>query len=219
VSAKQFDRLRDALARLQETPEPQPSAGESDLRREARGPFEVLGELGRGRMGVVLCARDTRLGRDVALKILPAELVRRPEVLARIGRETRLLAALNHPNVAQVHGVERHDGTSALVMELVEGKSLAERVAGRPLALPEALEILRQAAAAVEAAHDRGILHGDLRPSNIMLGPRGEVKVLDFGIARALDPRGAHASDEAPPGMLESGAPTCGRSAASASSS
>jgi serine/threonine protein kinase/Tol biopolymer transport system component len=152
------------------------------------GDFDVVGELGRGGMGIVLRARDTRLGREVALKILPEAFAGHPERLARFSREAQLLAAINHPNIAQIYGLERLDGTSALVMELVEGESLAERLLAGPVDLPEALAIARQVAEAVEAAHDRGIVHRDLKPGNIMVGPRGRVKVLDFGLAKALDP-------------------------------
>jgi Tol biopolymer transport system component len=150
-------------------------------------------------MGIVLRARDTRLAREVALKILPEAFVEPAERLARFSREAQLLAALNHPNIARFFGLERRDGTTALVMELVEGKSLAERIATGPVGLSEALGIARQVAEAVEAAHDQGIVHGDLKPANIMIGPRSKVKVLDFGLAEALGPEnGESVGDDNP---------------------
>ena len=151
------------------------------------GPYEVTGPLGAGGMGEVWRARDPRLGRDVAIKVLPATLAGDPERLARFERECRLLASLNHPHVASVLGLEDAGGAPALVMELVEGPTLAERLAkDGALALPEALALARQVAEAVEYAHERGIVHRDLKPGNIKLTPEGAAKVLDFGLAKAL---------------------------------
>src|SRR5262245_37783418 len=140
-------------------------------------------------MGEVYRARDTKLGRDVAIKILPSTLAQHPERLARLEREARILAALNHPNIAAIHGIEDSGGVRALVLELVDGVTLAgklrDRPRGRPaLPLDEALPIARQMAEALEAAHDKGIVHRDLKPANVKITPGGMVKVLDFGIAK-----------------------------------
>jgi Tol biopolymer transport system component len=157
------------------------------------GPYEVVSALGAGGMGEVYRARDTRLGRDIALKILPAAFANRPDRLMRFEREARTLAALNHPNIAQVYGLEDAPAGAgaapgAIVMELVEGGDLSVRIARGPVPLDEALPIARQIAEALEAAHALGIIHRDLKPSNIKLRPDGTVKVLDFGLAKALDP-------------------------------
>src|SRR5688572_13978604 len=150
------------------------------------GPYEVTGTLGAGGMGEVYRARDTRLGRGVALKVLPDVLASDPERLARFTREAQLLASLNHPNIAAIHGLEHERGRQALVLELVGGPTLADRVAAGPLPLEEALSIARQIADALEVAHEQGIVHRDLKPANIKLRPDGTVKVLDFGLAKAL---------------------------------
>ncbi len=151
------------------------------------GPYEITAPLGAGGMGEVYRARDTALKRDVAIKVLPAALASDAERLGRFQREAELLAALNHPNIAQIYGLERSDGTTALVMELVDGQSLVERLARGALPVDEALAIADQIADALEAAHERGIVHRDLKPANIQLRSDGTVKVLDFGIAKALD--------------------------------
>jgi predicted ATPase len=151
----------------------------------ALGPYVVLGRLGSGGMGDVYRAHDERLDRDVALKLLPREFERDPARLARFRQEALHLAALNHPNIATIHGFEdAGGGTTFLVLELVEGRSLADRIEEGPLAVAEALAIAAQIAEALEAAHERGVIHRDLKPANVMLGPRGRVKVLDFGLAR-----------------------------------
>jgi serine/threonine protein kinase/dipeptidyl aminopeptidase/acylaminoacyl peptidase len=155
------------------------------------GPYDVLASLGAGAMGEVYRARDSRLNRDVAIKILPDLFAADPERLARFMREAQALAALNHPNIAQIHGLEESAGGRALVMELVEGEDLAERIGRGPVALDEALPIARQIASALEAAHEQGIVHRDLKPANVRVRPDGTVKVLDFGLAKALDPPGA----------------------------
>jgi Tol biopolymer transport system component len=139
-------------------------------------------------MGEVYRARDSRLQREVAIKVLPDLLATDPERLARFTREAQTLAALNHPNIAQIHGLEESGGVQALVMELVEGEDLAQRIARGPLPLDEALAIARQIADALEAAHESGIVHRDLKPANVRLRPDGTVKVLDFGLAKALEP-------------------------------
>ncbi len=151
------------------------------------GPYEITAPLGAGGMGEVYRARDTALKRDVAIKVLPAALASDAERLGRFQREAELLAALNHPNIAQIYGLERSDGTTALVMELVTGQSLIERLAGGALPVDEALAVAGQIADGLEAAHERGIVHRDLKPANIQLRSDGTVKVLDFGIAKALD--------------------------------
>jgi serine/threonine protein kinase len=153
------------------------------------GSYEVAALIGVGGMGEVYRARDTNLKRDVALKVLPESLVNDANRLARLQREAELLASLNHTNVAQIYGLERSGGRTALVMELIDGPTLAERLADGALPPREALDIALQIAAALEAAHARGIVHRDLKPANIKLKPDGSVKVLDFGIAKSLDAR------------------------------
>ena len=150
------------------------------------GPYEVVTSLGEGGMGEVYRARDPRLQRDVAIKVLPAAVASDPERLARFTREAQLLASLNHPHIAHVYGVEQDATTRALVMELVDGPTLADRIAGGAIPLEEALPIARQIAEALDAAHERGIIHRDLKPANIKLTADGTVKVLDFGLAKAL---------------------------------
>jgi Tol biopolymer transport system component len=151
------------------------------------GPFEITGPLGAGGMGEVYRARDTSLGRDVALKVLPESVAHDPERLGRFEREARTLAALNHPHIAQIHGFETSGGTPALVMEYVDGPALDERIGRGPVPIDEAVAIARQVADALEAAHSQGIVHRDLKPANIKVRPDGTVKVLDFGLAKALD--------------------------------
>ncbi len=151
------------------------------------GPYEVIAPLGAGGMGEVYRARDERLGREVALKFLPEEFFEDKERAARFEREARLLATLNHPGIATVHSFEEVVGRHILVMELVEGEDLAERIARGPIPVDEALPIARQIAEALEAAHERGIIHRDLKPANVKLAPDGRVKLLDFGLAKALE--------------------------------
>ena len=136
-------------------------------------------------------ATDTNLGRQVAIKVLPDTFLHDPERLARFEREARTLASLNHPNIASIYGLEKADGMRGLVMELVEGPTLAERIAQGPIAIEEALPIAKQIAEALEAAHEQGIIHRDLKPANVKVRPDGTVKVLDFGLAKALEPAGA----------------------------
>ena len=151
------------------------------------GPYEILAPLGAGGMGEVYRARDTRLRREVAIKALPESLSRDPERLARLEREARLLAALNHPNIAAIYGVEDAGDSVLLVLELVEGQTLAERLAGGPLQLEDALSICSQIAAGLEAAHDTGVIHRDLKPANVKIRPDGSVKILDLGLARGVE--------------------------------
>ena len=150
------------------------------------GPYEITAKLGEGGMGVVFRANDVRLGREVALKVLAERFSRDPERLARFEREAKVLAQLNHPNIAQVHGLEVEGEIRALVMELVDGPTLADRLAAGPLPLDDCVEIARQIAAALEAAHEKGIVHRDLKPENVKAPVGGTVKVLDFGLAKAL---------------------------------
>jgi serine/threonine-protein kinase len=150
------------------------------------GPYEILSPLGAGGMGEVYRARDPKLHREVAIKVLPEAVARDPERLARFQREAQLLAALNHPHIAGIYGLEESNGVGALVLELVEGETLAERIAQGPMPMDEALAVARQIGEALEAAHEKGIVHRDLKPANVKLTPGGSVKVLDFGLAKAL---------------------------------
>ena len=154
------------------------------------GHYDVTAQIGAGGMGEVDRARDTTLDRDVALKVLPEAFTADPDRLARFEREARVLASLNHPNIAAIHGIEEDeaDGTRALVLELVEGPTLADRIAHGPMPIEDALPIARQIAEALEAAHEAGIVHRDLKPANIKVREDGTVKVLDFGLAKALQP-------------------------------
>ena len=145
----------------------------------------MVAPLGAGGMGEVYRAHDARLGRDVAIKILPPAFTTDPERLARFEREARMLAALNHPHIAGIYGIEETGTAPALVLELVEGPTLADRITAGRLRLEEALTIGRQIADALSAAHDKGIVHRDLKPANVKVTPSGVVKVLDFGLAKA----------------------------------
>ena len=156
------------------------------------GPYEVVAQIGAGGMGEVYRAHDSKLGRDVAIKVLPANFVNDPERLSRFQREARMLAALNHANIATIYGLEQSGGVTCLVMELVPGETLAERVKGGPLLVEEALKIAVQIAEALEAAHEKSIIHRDLKPANVKVTPEGKVKVLDFGLAKAFAGDGAN---------------------------
>ena len=151
------------------------------------GHYDVTSLLGEGGMGQVWQATDTQLGRQVALKILPDAFADDPDRLARFKREAQILASLNHPNIAAIHGIEESEGTRALVLELVDGPTLADRISKGPIPLDEALPIAKQVAEALEAAHEAGVIHRDLKPANIKVREDGTVKVLDFGLAKALD--------------------------------
>ena len=167
------------------------------------GPYEIVSALGAGGMGEVYRARDAKLNRDVALKVLPEVFALDPDRLARFKREAQVLASLNHPNIAAIYGFEDSSPSAgsgqaavqALVLELVEGPTLADRIAQGPIPLDEALPIARQIAEALEAAHEQGIIHRDLKPANIKVRPDGTVKVLDFGLAKALEPIAAPSAD------------------------
>jgi Tol biopolymer transport system component len=155
------------------------------------GAYEIVALLGAGGMGEVYRARDTKLDRDVAIKVLPDVFVSDPERVARFQREAKTLAALNHPHIGGIYGLEDASGVHALVLELVDGPTLADRIAQGPIPLDEALPLARQIAEALEAAHEAGIIHRDLKPANIKLRPDGTVKVLDFGLAKAVEPTSA----------------------------
>jgi len=170
------------------------------------GVFEILGLIGKGGMGEVYRARDTKLGRDVAIKVLPAALAQHPDRLARFEREAKVLASLNHPNIAVIYGLEDR----AIVMELVEGPTLEDRLKAGPLPLQETLEIARQVAEALEAAHDKGIVHRDLKPANIKAAPEGPIKVLDFGLATAVGAGERESADPSASPTLTIGATEAG---------
>ena len=157
------------------------------------GPCAVTAQIGAGGMGQVYRATDTQLGRDVALKILPDAFAADPDRLARFQREAVVLASLNHPNIAQIHGIEEAGGTRALVLELVEGPTLADRIAKGPIPLDESLPTAKQIAEVLEAAHEAGVIHRDLKPANSKVRDDGTVKVLDFGLAKAMQPEATQA--------------------------
>src|SRR5215218_9640007 len=152
------------------------------------GGYDITALIGEGGMGQVYRATDAKLKRQVAIKVLPPSLAVDADRLARFQREAEVLASLNHPNIAAIFGLEESAGLTALVMELVEGDDLSQRIAGGAIPLDEALPIGRQIAEALEAAHEQGIIHRDLKPANIKVRADGTVKVLDFGLAKAMDP-------------------------------
>src|SRR5687767_11409990 len=154
------------------------------------GSYQILSALGAGGMGEVYRARDTRLDRLVAIKILPQTFVADADRVARFQREAKVLASLNHPNIGAIYGLDEADGVKALVMELVEGEDLAQRLNRGPIPVDEALPIAKQIAEALEAAHEQGIIHRDLKPANIRVRVDGTVKVVDFGLAKAMEPVG-----------------------------
>jgi eukaryotic-like serine/threonine-protein kinase len=152
------------------------------------GPYEIVSLLGAGGMGEVYRARDTKLNRDVAVKVIPDILALDPDRVSRFTREAQVLASLNHPHIAAIYGFEDSGAIHALVLELVEGETLADRIARGPIPIDEALPIARQISEALEAAHEQGIIHRDLKPANIKVRADGTVKVLDFGLAKAMEP-------------------------------
>ena len=170
--------------------------------------YRLIEKIGAGGMGEVWRATDTTLGREVAIKALPAAVLQDPERLARFEREAKVLAALNHPNVATIHGFHREDGQLFLVMELVPGEDLAQRIGRGALPVEEAVPIAIQMAEALEAAHERGIVHRDLKPANVKLLPSGRIKVLDFGLAKALLGETSSSSITALPTVTSAGSPT-----------
>jgi hypothetical protein len=171
------------------------------------GPYTIDRELGRGGMGVVYLGHDTRLDRKVAIKALPEHLAQEPERLARFEREAKTLASLNHPNIAQIYGVEEHEGRRYLVLEFVDGETLADRLDRGPLPVDEAIEMCAQVAEGLEAAHDAGVVHRDLKPANIRITPDGRAKVLDFGLARSDAQSGSDSSVSQAPTMTTPASP------------
>src|ERR1700680_2275382 len=159
------------------------------------GHYEVLSLLGQGGMGEVYRARDTTLKRDVALKVLPAMFLRDPDRMARFQREAEVLASLDHPNIGHIHGIVDSEDSRGLVLALIEGPTLADRIEARPVPLDEAIAISKQIIEALEYAHDRGVVHRDLKPANVKITSEGVVKVLDFGLAKVLE-------DEPPPSSM-----------------
>src|SRR5512138_701330 len=151
------------------------------------GHYEVLSQIGEGGMGVVYLAKDRKLNRDVAIKVLPESLASDDDRVARFKREAQVLASLNHPKIAAIYGLEESGGVLALVMELIEGPTLADRIEASPIPLDDALPIAKQIAEALEAAHERGIIHRDLKPANVKVTHDGTVKVLDFGLAKVFE--------------------------------
>ncbi len=151
--------------------------------------YEILGPLGAGGMGEVYRAKDTRLERDVAIKVLPEELAGDEERLRRFEREAKTLASLNHPNVAGIHGIDQVDDTCFIAMELVPGEDLSARLERGHLSIEEAIDVCRQIAEGLEAAHEAGVVHRDLKPANVRITPEGVVKVLDFGLAKPIRPK------------------------------
>lgn len=157
--------------------------------------YEIVEPIGKGGMGEVYRARDTKLGREVAIKVLPEELAVDEERIARFEREAKLLASLNHPNIASIYGLEEADGVEALVLELVDGPTLAERIADGPVPMEGAMAIAKQIVDALEAGHEAGVVHRDLKTANIKLKEDGTVKVLDYGLAKALASEPARVND------------------------
>src|SRR5512139_2162484 len=150
------------------------------------GHYQITSQLGKGGMGEVFQAKDQVLGRDVAIKVLPEEFATDADRIARFQREAKLLASLNHTNIASIYGLEESGGTNFLVLELVEGETLADRIKAGPVPVEESLKLALQIAEALEAAHEKGVIHRDLKPANIKVTPEGKVKVLDFGLAKAF---------------------------------
>src|SRR5262245_53758842 len=171
------------------------------------GPYEVKSPLGEGGMGVVFRARDTVLQRDVALKLIPDSFAKDADRLSRFQREAQVLASLNHSNIAQIYGFEGTDTSRCIVMELVEGETLQERLGRGPIPLDEALPIAKQIAEALAAAHEKGIIHRDLKPGNIKFTPDGKVKVLDFGLAKVSEPEDTAAALSNSPTLLSRSTP------------
>jgi serine/threonine protein kinase len=162
------------------------------LNGQQLGSYMIISLLGAGGMGEVYQAHDTKLGRDVAIKVLPPAFAHDPDRLSRFQREAKILASLNHPNIATIHGLEQSDGVNFLVMELVPGETLAERVRTGALKIDVSLKVATQIAEALEAAHEKGVIHRDLKPANVKVTPEGRVKVLDFGLAKAFAGDSAH---------------------------
>ncbi|MHC4565289.1 MAG: serine/threonine-protein kinase, partial [Planctomycetota bacterium] len=189
-SLREIDSLFDSLVRADEIDFAATATG-YDLAGRRIGQFEIREMIGRGGMGIVYLARDTKLKRSVAIKSMPAELQANSRARTRFRREAELLASLNHPNIAAIYDiVEQEESAGYLVLEYVPGETLAQRIAREPLRLEDAFSIGLQIAEAVAAAHDKGVVHRDLKPGNIKITPEGKVKVLDFGLAKASPPKG-----------------------------
>ena len=163
--------------------------------------YKVLEKIGEGGMGTVYRATDTKLNRDVALKILPQQFASDSQRMGRFQREAEVLASLDHPNIGQIYGIEDAGQTKALVLQLIEGPTLADQIAQGPIPVEEALKIALQMAEGLEAAHEKGVIHRDLKPANIKITPEGQVKILDFGLAKAVE-------GETPPDTNLSQSPT-----------
>ena len=176
--------------------------------RTTLGPYEVTAKIGEGGMGEVYQARDTKLDRDVALKVLPEAFTSDPDRLARFEREAKVLASLNHPNIGSIYGLEEAEGVKALVLELIEGPTLADRIRQGPIPTDEALPIAKQIAEALEAAHEQGVIHRDLKPANVKVKDDGTVKVLDFGLAKAFQPDASDPNMSMSPTISLTAAPT-----------
>jgi serine/threonine-protein kinase len=162
------------------------------------GSFEITALIGKGGMGEVHRARDAKLKREVAIKILPEEFARDGDRVGRFQREAEVLASLNHPDIATIHDLAEANGSRHLVMELVEGETLDDRIAHGPIPIEEALRRAKQICEALEAAHEKGIVHRDLKPANVKITPSGQVKVLDFGLAKTLEPAAAEGMSHSP---------------------
>ncbi len=169
------------------------------------GHYEIAGAIGKGGMGEVWRARDSKLGREVAIKTLPEEFAQDEQRLARFEREAKLLGSLNHPNIATIHGLEEHNGQQFLVMELVEGETLAERIEAGPVPVGEAIPLFVQIAEGLEVAHEKGVIHRDLKPANIKITPDNKVKILDFGLAKAFAPQESEIGDSSQSPTLTKG--------------
>src|SRR5205823_3359572 len=172
--------------------------------------YEITSHLGTGGMGEIYQATDSKLGRRVAIKLLPDAFASDADRLSRFRREAQVLASLNHPNIAHVYGLEESGETRCIVMELVEGETLQERLKRGPLPVNEALAIATRIAEALEAAHEKGVIHRDLKPGNVMLAAEGKVKVLDFGLAKAYEPEASNASLSHSPTMASMAATNAG---------
>jgi len=171
------------------------------------GSHEITALLGKGGMGEVYRARDTKLKREVAIKILPEEFLRDPDRVSRFQREAEVLASLNHPNIAAIYDLEEAGGSRYLVLELVEGETLANRIQRGPIPIEEAVDIAKRICEALEAAHEKGIVHRDLKPANVKITPDGKVKVLDFGLAKAMEGSPASTMQSTSPTIMSGSMP------------
>jgi serine/threonine protein kinase len=202
---QKVDSLFDSLVQA-EASDFDVAASGHNLTGQKVGTFEIIEIIGRGGMGVVYLARDTKLDRSVAIKSMPVELQADATARMRFRREAKLLASLNHPNIAIIHDIiEQDDDSGYLVLEYIPGQTLTERIAHKPLKLQEALSIGQQVAEAISAAHEKGVVHRDLKPGNIKITPEGRVKVLDFGLAKATVTEGSSEVTDTQPGQHVSG--------------